>query len=182
MKVATLISKEKILQKVEELARTISDDYAGKDLLVIGVLKGSFVFMADLVRNLSIPARLDFVKLASYGGETKSSGKVRIDLDLSGKVRGKDILVVEDIVDTGLTLSELRKILLSRQPASLKICALLDKPSRRKVAIKVDYVGFEIPDKFVVGYGIDWDEQFRDLPYVGVIEQTEKQKNIKTEE
>lgn len=171
MEINTFITKEEISNRVRELARTISDDYAGKDLLVVGVLKGSFVFMSDIIRELTIPARLDFVKLASYGSKRESSGKVRIDLDLSFEIKGKDLLIVEDIVDTGLTLSELKKILLSRQPASLKICTLLDKPSRREVAIKLDYRGFEIPDKFVVGYGLDWDEQFRYLPYVGVLEE-----------
>lgn len=171
MKVAALISQEDISNKIKELALLISNDYVDKELLVIGILKGSFVFMADLIRNLSIPCRCDFVKLSSYGKRTVSSGKVKIDLDISSKVKGENVLIVEDIVDTGLTLSKLKEILASCQPASLKICTLLDKPSRRKVAIEIDYRGFEIPNKFVVGYGIDCDEQFRYLPYVGIIEE-----------
>ncbi|HAV43016.1 TPA: hypoxanthine phosphoribosyltransferase [bacterium] len=171
MKVTTLISQEEISNKVNELALIISNDYAEKELLVVGILKGSFVFMADLIRNLSIPCRCDFVKLSSYGKETVSSGEVKMDLDISSRVEGENVLVVEDIVDTGLTLSKLKEILASRQPASLRVCAFLDKSSRRKVPVEIDYRGFEIPDKFVVGYGLDCDEQFRYLPYVGIIEE-----------
>lgn len=173
MKITTLIPKEEILKKINELSKIISDDYTGKDLILVGVLKGSFIFMSDLIRSISIPTRCEFVKLSSYGDKKESSGNVRIDLDLSCKIKGKDLLIIEDIVDTGLTLNELREILLSRQPESLKICALLDKPLRRKVDIKIDYVGFKIPDKFVVGYGLDLDERFRYLPYIGVIEEEE---------
>lgn len=170
MKITTLIPEEEILKRVKELACAVSDDYTGKELLVVGVLKGSFVFMSDLVRSLSIPTRCEFMKLASYGGGRESSGKVRVDLDLSCEIKGKSLLIVEDIVDTGLTLNELKRLLLSRQPESIAICALLDKPSRRKVEIEIDYVGFEVPDRFIVGYGLDWDEQYRYLPYIGVIE------------
>lgn len=165
-----LITKEQIEEKIKELGEKISNDYRNCDnLLLVGVLKGAVVFMADLIRNIDIPLDIDFMAVSSYGSSTESSGVVRILKDLDETVEGKDLLVVEDIIDSGLTLSYMCNILKSRKPASLKICALLDKPSRRKVDLKVDYLGFEIPDHFVVGYGLDYAEKYRNLPYICVL-------------
>ncbi len=164
-----LFSKTVIEGRVRELAGRISGDYAGKDLLIVGVLKGAFVFMADLVRGLHIPCRVDFVRLASYGAGSTSSGKVRITKDLETDIAGRHVLVVEDIVDTGLTLAWLVEALRRRQPASLRVCAFLDKSQRRQVPFTADYVGFTIPDAFVVGYGLDFNEDFRFLPDVCVL-------------
>jgi len=158
-----LITEEEIARRVRELGEEISRDYAGKELLVVGILKGAVIFMADLVRCLTIPVRLDFMAVSSYGASSESSGVVRILKDLEQNIEGLDVLIVEDIVDTGLTLNYLRENLLTRGPASLKICTLLDKPSRRKVDVQVDYNGFVIPDEFVVGYGLDYDGRYRHL-------------------
>ncbi|MDI6703624.1 MAG: hypoxanthine phosphoribosyltransferase [bacterium] len=169
-----LISKEDIQKRVQELAREISKDYRDKKPFVICILKGAWMFMADLVRELKVPVECDFLAVSSYGGETESSGVVKIMADLTRPIEGKDVLIVEDIVDTGLTLRYLKEILLSRAPKSLKICTLLDKPSRRQVKIKLDYVGFEVPDRFVVGYGLDCQEHFRNLPYIAYVEPTNR--------
>ena len=158
-----LINKDEIKQAVVKLASEISRDYKGKQPLLIGILKGSFVFMADLVRNLDIPVEVDFVKLSSYGAGTETSGKVKVVQGLNTKIRGKDILVVEDIVDTGLTVSFLMDYLKKKRPASLRLCVLTDKPSRHQVPVTIDYLGFNVPNKFIVGYGIDWNEKFRYL-------------------
>jgi hypoxanthine phosphoribosyltransferase len=165
-----LVSEEAIRTKVAELGRRISDDYEGEELLLIGLLRGSIVFLSDLMRKLAIPVRLDFIGIQSYGLSTES-GAVRLVMDLETDISERHVLVVEDIVDTGKTLSYLVQNLKARQPASLQVCALLDKPDRRQVPIKVDYVGFEIPDKFVVGYGLDFAEGYRNLPYVGVLKE-----------
>jgi len=165
-----LVSEEAIRTKVAELGRRISDDYEGEELLLIGLLRGSIVFLSDLMRKLTIPVRLDFIGIQSYGLSTES-GAVRLVMDLETDISGRHVLVVEDIVDTGKTLSYLVQNLKARQPASLRVCALLDKPDRRQVPIKVDYVGFEIPDKFVVGYGLDFAEGYRNLPHVGVLKE-----------
>jgi len=165
-----LVSEEAIQTKVAELGRRISDDYEGEELLLIGLLRGSIVFLSDLMRRLTIPVRLDFIGIQSYGLSTES-GAVRLVMDLETDISERHVLVVEDIVDTGKTLSYLVQNLKARQPASLRMCALLDKPDRRQVPIKVDYVGFEIPDKFVVGYGLDFAEGYRNLPYVGVLKE-----------
>jgi hypoxanthine phosphoribosyltransferase len=166
-----IITKEEIAVRVTELAAQISRDYAGKDLMLIGILKGCFVFLSDLVRQLEIPASLDFVAVSSYGADTKSSGVVRILKDLDESVESKHVLVVEDIVDTGLTLrlSYLLENLRSRRAASVKVCSLLDKPSRRKVTVPVDYSGFTVEDQFVVGYGMDYQGKYRGLPYIGLL-------------
>ena len=164
-----LLSEDKIRQKVQELGHCITHDYQNKDLFVIGILKGSIVFMSDLIRAISLPLQMDFMAVTSYGSSTKTSGVVRILKDLEADIISKDVLIVEDIIDTGLTLSYLKENLLSRNPASLRICAFLDKPSRRRVPIVPDYNGYEIPDEFVVGYGLDFDGNYRNLPYVGVI-------------
>ncbi|MFY9218261.1 MAG: hypoxanthine phosphoribosyltransferase [Tepidanaerobacteraceae bacterium] len=165
-----LITKEQIEEKIKELGEKISNDYRNCDnLLLVGVLKGAVVFMADLIRNIDIPLDIDFMAVSSYGSSTESSGVVRILKDLDDPIEGKDLLVVEDIIDSGLTLSYMCDILKSRKPKSLKICALLDKPSRRKIDLKVDYLGFEIPDYFVVGYGLDYAEKYRNLPDICVL-------------
>jgi hypoxanthine phosphoribosyltransferase len=165
-----LFSKEIIDGRVKELAGEISRDYAGREPLVVGILNGAFVFMADLIRALDIRCRIDFVRIASYGAGSVTSGEIRIGKDLETPIAGRDVLIVEDIVDTGLTLSRLVEILRSRQPASLKVCTLLDKREKRRVPFTADYVGFSIPDRFVVGYGLDYDEGFRYLPDVCVLE------------
>jgi hypoxanthine phosphoribosyltransferase len=162
----TLVSEQEIQAKVAELGRRISEDYAGSEILLIGLLRGAIVFLSDLMRAISIPVRLDFIGISSYGASTES-GAVRLVMDLETDIAGRHVLVVEDIVDTGKTLSYLLENLKARQPASLRICALLDKPERRTVPIAIDYVGFEIADKFVVGYGLDFAEGYRNLPFVG---------------
>lgn len=167
-----LLSAEQVRGRVGELARQISADYAGQQPLVVGVLKGAFVFMADLVRHLTIPVCCDFVMLSSYGTGTTSSGKIELRLDLNTPAQGKHILLVEDIVDSGTTIPWLIEHLRRQQPASIKVCALLDKPERRQAKVTLDYVGFTIPDKFVVGYGIDHAECHRELPYVAYIAKT----------
>ena len=164
-----LFPKEMISKRVGELAGQISRDYHGRELLLVGVLKGAFIFMADLIRGISIPCRVDFVRLASYGDGSRSSGEVRITKDLETQIEGCDVLIVEDIIDTGLTLSYLVKVLREREPASLRVCAFLDKKERRQVSFEADYVGFTIPDGFVVGYGLDFNENFRFLPDVCVL-------------
>lgn len=158
-----LISENQVLERVNELGQEISRDYAGSELLVVGILKGAIIFLADLVRSISIPTNMDFMAVSSYGASSESSGVVRILKDLEQNIENKHVLIVEDIVDTGLTLNYLKENLLTRGPASLKICTLLDKPSRRKVEVQVDYNGFTIPDEFVVGYGLDYNERYRNL-------------------
>ncbi|HEX5323123.1 MAG TPA: hypoxanthine phosphoribosyltransferase [Capsulimonadaceae bacterium] len=166
-----LISEEQIAQRVAELGQQISQDYAGKDLMLVGILKGCALFLADLVRAIRIPVEFDFVAVSSYGADTKSSGVVRILKDLDESVESKHVLVVEDIVDTGLTLrlSYLLENLRSRRAASVKVCTLLDKPSRRRVDVPVDYRGFTVEDRFVVGYGMDYQDRYRSLPYIGLL-------------
>jgi hypoxanthine phosphoribosyltransferase len=165
-----LLTEEAIQARVAELGRQISADYAGRHLTLVSVLKGSLPFMADLMRAISIPVRIDLMEVSSYGGtSTESSGLVRILKDLSASIQGEDVLIVEDIIDTGLTLNYLVRYLRGKNPASLRICTLLDKPARRLVDIPVDYVGFTIPDQFVVGYGLDYGEVYRNLKFVGVL-------------
>ena len=165
-----LISRDEIAKAVERLASEIERDYQGKQLLLIGVLKGAFVFMADLIRQLNLPVELEFVRLSSYGAARESSGRVRVIQGLKTPIKGRDVLVIEDIVDTGITISFLLDYLRKKKPASLKLCVLTDKPSRRRVPVSIDYLGFTVPDKFVVGYGLDFDEKFRYLPEICVIE------------
>jgi hypoxanthine phosphoribosyltransferase len=165
-----LLTEEQIAARVAELGRKISADYAGKSLTLVSVLKGSLPFMADLMRQITLPLRIDLMEVSSYGGTaTESSGLVRIIKDLSASISGEDVLLVEDIIDTGLTLNYLVRYLRGKNPSSLKICTLLDKPARRLVEIPVDYQGFEIPDQFVVGYGLDYSERYRNLRFVGVL-------------
>jgi len=164
-----LISEEEIRAKVKELGQQISRDYAGQDLLLIGILRGAMLFMSDLMREIDIPVNIDFMVVSSYGSGTTTSGEVRVLKDLDRGIEGRNVLLIEDIVDTGLTLNYLTKYLANRHPKSLKVCTLLNKPSRRRVEVKVDYNGFIIPDKFVVGYGLDYNEYYRNLPYIGVL-------------
>ncbi len=164
-----LLSEEKIQSKVRELGAEITRDYAGKTPFFLGVLKGCYVFMADLVRCVDLHCSMDFMAVSSYGGGTSSTGAVRITKDLSRDIEGKDVIIVEDILDSGITLSYLKKYLLNRKPASIRIVTLLDKPARRRADIKADYCGFSVPDEFVVGYGLDYAEDYRNLPYIGVL-------------
>jgi hypoxanthine phosphoribosyltransferase len=164
-----LIDKETLSARVAELGAEVSGDYQGRDLLLIGVLKGAVFFMADLMRHITVPCEVDFMAISSYGDSTDTSGIVRILKDLDINIEGRDVLVVEDIIDSGLTLSYLMRNLESREPASLEICALMTKPSRRQIDVPVRYIGFEIPDRFVVGYGLDLAERYRNLPYVAVL-------------
>jgi hypoxanthine phosphoribosyltransferase len=167
-KVEVLLTEEQLRARIAEMAAAITRDYAGEPLKLVGVLKGSFVFMADLARAIDLPVKVDFIGTTSYQG-TKSSGVVRITNDLSWPIAGEHVLLVEDIVDTGLTMKYLLSNLETRRPASVKVCALLQKPSRAKVEVPIAYKGFEIPDAFVVGYGLDWDGRLRNLPYIGVL-------------
>jgi hypoxanthine phosphoribosyltransferase len=164
-----LISHEQIQARVTELGRQLAADYDGRFPVLVSVLKGSIVFLADLVRSMPVPLSIDLMELSSYGASTESSGQVRILKDLSGPIEGRDVIVVEDIIDTGLTLNYLLKYLHDRGPATVRICCLLDKPARRLAEIDIDYRGFTIADRFVIGYGLDYDERYRNLPYIGVL-------------
>jgi hypoxanthine phosphoribosyltransferase len=164
-----LIGEEELQTRIRELGAELSVEYAGREVLLVGVLKGAVFFMADLMRSLTIPCEIDFMAISSYGASTDSSGVVRILKDLDINIEGRHVLVVEDIVDSGLTLSYLMRNLESREPASLEVCALLTKPTRREIDVPVRYIGFEIPNRFVIGYGLDFAERYRNLPYVGVL-------------
>ena len=166
---SVLITEEQLAAKVAEMGAQISKDYQGRKLIILGVLKGSVVFMSDLIRSITVPVEMDFMAVSSYGAGVKTSGVVKILKDLDRLIAGYDVLVVEDILDSGMTLSYLTELLRERDPASIRIATLLDKPDRRKVDIKPDYVGFTIPDEFVVGYGLDYAELYRILPYVGIL-------------
>ncbi len=168
-KIEVMISEQEIQNKVNELAKKIEKDYQGESLLVVGILKGASVFVSDLIRKIDLDVNIDFMSVSSYGNGTETSGTVKILKDLDVDIDGKNVLIVEDIIDTGLTLSNLVASLNTRNPKSLKLCTLLDKPHRRTADIPVDYVGFKIDDKFIVGYGIDWAEKYRNLPYIGVV-------------
>jgi hypoxanthine phosphoribosyltransferase len=165
-----LVDEETLRNRVAELGEEISRDYAGRDLLLIGVLKGAVFFMADLMRQLTVQCEIDFMAISSYGASTDSSGVVRILKDLDINIEGREVLVVEDIIDSGLTLSYLMRNLEARQPATLEVCALMTKPERREIDVPVRYIGFEIPNRFVIGYGLDFAERYRNLPYVGVLD------------
>jgi hypoxanthine phosphoribosyltransferase len=166
-----LVKPDELQNRVSELAAEISRDYVGRDLVLIGVLKGAVFFLSDLMRRLEVPCELDFMAVASYGSATKSSGVVRILKDLDAVIEGRDVLIVEDIVDSGLTLQYLLRNLGARNPRTLEVCALLTKPERRKVQLPTRYVGFEIPDRFVIGYGLDHEERYRNLPYVAALKE-----------
>jgi hypoxanthine phosphoribosyltransferase len=164
-----MIEQDRLQARIRELGEEVSRDYAGRDLLLVGVLKGAVFFMADLMRVLTVPCEIDFMAISSYGAQTDSSGVVRILKDLDTNIAGRDVLVVEDIIDSGLTLSYLMRSLKARKPGSLEVCALMTKPERREIEVPVRYVGFEIPNKFVIGYGLDFAERYRNLPYVAVL-------------
>lgn len=166
-----LFTVEQIQKRVKELAEKISKDYEGKEILAVGLLRGAFMFFSDIVRYIQVPMNIDFLTASSYV-KTGSSGKIKIHADLREDINGKDLLLIEDIVDTGLTLNHIKEHLLARNPASLKICAFLDKKPHRKVDIHLDYVGFEIPEEYVVGYGLDYENKFRNLPYIAVFKKS----------
>lgn len=164
-----LLGEDEIREKVRELGGKITADYKNSNLMLVTVLKGAVVFLADLMRQIDVPAEIDFMVVSSYGSGVKSSGVVKIVKDLDVPLAGKDILIVEDILDSGLTLSYIKELLESRGPRSIRIATLLDKPSRRKVDLQADYIGFSVPDEFVIGYGLDYDEKYRNLPYIGIL-------------
>lgn len=166
-----LITKEEIIKRVEELGREITEDYQDKDLMVVGILKGAAIFMSELSQNIKLPILMDFMSVSSYGESSISTGEVRIVKDLDFSVEGKDVLIVEDIVDTGLTMSYLTEILKKRGANSVKIVTLLDKPDRRNSKVHIDYLGFEVPDEFIVGYGLDYAEKYRNFPFIGALKE-----------
>ena len=168
--IRVLISEQELQQKVKELGAKITEDYKDKNLLLIGVLRGGVIFMSDLMRSIELPIEIDFMQVSSYGSGTVSSGNVKILKDTETSVEGRDVLIAEDILDTGTTLHSLVELIKKRGASSVKICTILNKPARRKVRLDAEYVGFNIPDKFVVGYGLDYDQKYRNLPFVGVIE------------
>lgn len=171
--VRVMISETEVTKRIEEIGRQISEDYAGKQIHLICILKGGVFFMCELAKRISVPVSMDFMSVGSYGDGTASSGVVRLVKDLDESLEGKDVLVVEDIIDSGRTLYYLLDVLKKRRPNSMKLCTLLDKPDRRVRDVKVDYVGFEIPDEFVVGYGLDYAQKYRNLPYIGIVEGVE---------
>ncbi len=171
--VRVMISEAEVAKRIEEMGRQISEDYAGRQIHLICILKGGVFFMCELAKRISVPVSMDFMSVGSYGDGTKSSGVVRIAKDLDESLEGKDVLVVEDIIDSGRTLYYLLDVLNQRHPNSMKLCTLLDKPDRRVRDVRVDYVGFEIPDEFVVGYGLDYAQRYRNLPYIGIVEGVE---------
>ncbi len=168
--IRVMIAEEEVDAKIKEIATQITKDYAGKEVHLICILKGSIFFTCELAKRIDLPVTLDFMSVSSYGDGTESTGRVKIVKDLDENIEGKEVIVIEDIIDTGRTLSHLMEVLKVRKPASLKLCTLLDKPSRRVVDVDVDYTGFEIPDEFVVGYGLDFAQKYRNLPYIGVVE------------
>lgn len=168
--VRVLLSEEEVDKRIQAIGEQISKDYAGKQVHLVCVLKGGSFFMCELAKRITVPVSLDFMSVSSYGSDTKSSGVVKIVKDLDESLQDKDVIVVEDIVDSGRTLSYLLEMLRDRKPASLSLCTLLDKPDRRVIDVKVDYTGFQIPDEFVVGYGLDYDQRYRNLPYIGIVE------------
>ena len=172
-KISVLIEEEKVDKRIEEIGRQISEEYAGEQVHLICILKGSIFFTCELAKRITVPVTIDFMSCSSYGADTKSSGVVKLVKDLDEPLEGKHVIVIEDIIDSGRTLSYLLEILSARKPASLKLCTLLDKPDRRVKPVHVDYIGFEIPDEFVVGYGLDYDQKYRNLPYIGVLSFTE---------
>lgn len=167
--VRIMLSEEKVDERIAELAKQISEDYAGRSVHLVCILKGSIFFTCELAKRITVPVTLDFMSVSSYGADTKSSGVVKLVKDLDEPLEGKDVIVIEDIIDSGRTLSYLLENLGRRKPASLRLCTLLDKPDRRVTDVKVDYTGFEIPDEFVVGYGLDYAQRYRNLPYIGII-------------
>ncbi len=172
--ISVMISEEDVDKRIKEIGEQISKDYEGKEVHLICVLRGGVFFLCELAKRISVPVTMDFMSVSSYGNDTKSSGVVKIVKDLDDSIRGKDVIVIEDVVDSGRTLSYLLEMLKDRNPASLKLCTLLDKPERRVCEVKVDYTGFEIPDEFVVGYGLDYAQKYRNLPYIGIVHLDDK--------
>jgi hypoxanthine phosphoribosyltransferase len=170
-----IITQEEMRKRIRELGTRIAEDYKDRDLILVGVLKGAFAFFADLARAIPLPLRVDFIVVKSYGYQSKSSGRVKIVSDLSEEIKGQHVLLVEDIVDSGLTIDFLRKKILAKKPASLHFCTLLDKPKRRKSDVALDYVGFTIPNKYVVGYGLDYQNKYRNLPYIAVLDKVDEE-------
>lgn len=170
-----IVTQEAMRARIRELGRQITADYAQKDLIMIGILKGAYVFYADLARAIGLPLKVDFLVVSSYAGKARSSGKIRVLTELTEDIAGRDVLLVEDIVDSGCTVQHLRKALGARKPKSIKVCALLNKPDRRQVEVKVDYVGFNIPNKFLVGYGLDYRQNYRNLPYLAVLDKIDEE-------
>lgn len=170
-----IVTQEQMRTRIRELGRQISADYAGRDLVLVGVLKGAYAFYADLARAIRIPVRVDFIVVASYGSRSKTSGKVKLVTELTEDIKGRDVLLVEDIVDSGLTVQHLVNSLARKKPRSIKVCTLLSKPDRRQVDVQVEYVGFKIPNQYVVGYGLDYRQKYRNLPYLAVLDQTDEQ-------
>ena len=170
-----IVTQEQMRSRIRELGRQISADYAGKDLVLVGVLKGAYAFFADLARAIRIPVRVDFIIVTSYGTQAKTSGKVKLVTELTEKIKNRDVLLVEDIVDSGLTIQYLTKALAKQKPRSIKVCTLLSKPERRVVDVPLQYIGFRIPDQYVVGYGLDYQQQYRNLPYLAVLDQLNQQ-------
>lgn len=168
--IRVMIDEKTIEKRICELAEEINNDFGGEDLIVIGILKGSFMFLSDLVKHLKMNTEIHFMKASSYGGGTKTSGTVAIKLDVDRDITGKNVLIVEDIIDSGYTMREVKKLLKCRGAKCLKLCSCLSKPSKREVDVEIEYLGFEIPDEFVVGYGLDFDEKYRNLPYIAVLE------------
>jgi hypoxanthine phosphoribosyltransferase len=168
--IKVLIDEKKLQERIQEIAKQMEDEYKGKELTLICILKGSIFFTVDLAKNINGDVKLEFIRVSSYNDGTESSGEIKMKLDLKDSIQGKDVIVIEDIIDTGRTLAYLIEYLKMKKPNSVKLCALLDKPDRRVQQVNVDYTGFQIPDKFVVGYGLDWDEKYRNLPYIGYIE------------
>ena len=165
-----IVTQEQMRARIRDMGRQISADYAGKDLVLVGVLKGAYAFYADLARAIRIPVRLDFIVVTSYGSRAKTSGKVKLVTELTEEIKGKDVLLVEDIVDSGLTVQRLVKSLAKKKPRSIKVCTLLSKPDRRVVDVRVEYVGFKVPDQYIVGYGLDYQQKYRNLPYLAVLD------------
>lgn len=170
-----IVTQEQMRSRIRELGRQISADYAGKDLVLVGILKGAYAFFADLARAIRIPVQVDFIIVTSYGTQAKTSGKVKLVTELTEKIKDRDVLLVEDIVDSGLTVQYLTKALAKQKPRSIKVCTLLSKPERRVVDVQLQYVGFRIPNQYVVGYGLDYQQQYRNLPYLAVLDQLSQQ-------
>ena len=170
-----IVTQEQMRSRIRELGRQISADYAGKDLVLVGVLKGAYAFFADLARAIRIPVQVDFIIVTSYGTRAKTAGKVKLMTELTEKIKGRDVLLIEDIVDSGLTVQYLTKTLAKQKPSSIKVCTLLSKPERRVVDVPLQYVGFRIPNQYVVGYGLDYQQQYRNLPYLAVLDQMSQQ-------
>lgn len=165
-----LIDEDELASMTDRLAQEINRDYSGKEVVFVGLLKGSFIFMSDLIKKITIPCSVDFMIASSYGGRTFSSGEVNIKKDIGQDIKGKNVIIVEDIIDSGITLSAVLAVLEGRQPESLKLCSLLSKPARRQKEVRIDYLGTEIPDEFVIGYGLDYDEKYRNIPFVGILD------------